>query len=43
MGEDRVKDHGLEDDPFVLPSVRANSMSSTEIRRLLVEDAQAEP
>ncbi|CAK9029017.1 unnamed protein product [Durusdinium trenchii] len=41
MGEDRVKDHGLEDDPFVLPSVRANSMSSTEIRRLLVEDAQA--
>ncbi|CAK9028997.1 unnamed protein product [Durusdinium trenchii] len=43
MGEDRVKDHGLEDDPFVLPSVRANSMSSTEIRRLLVEDAPAEP
>ncbi|CAJ1332910.1 unnamed protein product [Effrenium voratum] len=34
MGEDRVRDHGLEDDPWVLSTPRSK-LSSTGIRKLL--------
>ena len=40
MGEDRVRDHGVEDDPLVLSTPRG-SLSSTEIRQRLVHDADS--
>ena len=38
MGEDRVVDHGLEDDPMVLSTPRCE-LSSSHIRQLLVDGA----
>ena len=38
MGEDRVVDQGLEDDPMVLSTPRCE-LSSSHIRQLLVDDA----
>ena len=41
LGEDRVEAHGLEDDPMVLATPRKFHLSSTQIRRLLVEEPHA--
>ena len=35
MGSDRVQDHGLEDDPWVLSTPRYQQLSSSQIRQLL--------